>query len=109
MPQCKLGWKGFRDSTESLQLQIGIVLAAVGIGEVGEQTLKFQAGQLQKFVDRVDLGFDGAFIAEQTQAGHAGVQLQVAAQTQARTVHSGRQCVSHVGVVYSLRKLLLRQ
>lgn len=101
--------QGVEDGVIALDLHERIFRAGVGIGEVLEQPLHFQAWLPIHGFQLVCCGVQIFQGAEDAQAAHAGVRLQVAAELFAQLHSSVREPLGHLQAVDGLGDVVVDQ
>ena len=91
------------------QLGHGVLLAAVGVGEVGEHPLRLQAGQAAQPGDLLRRLLPPLRVPEEAQAAHARVQLHMDLQGLPRLLGGLGQPPSRLQVLHHLGDLVLQQ
>ena len=101
--------QGVEDGVVALDLHEGVFRAGVGVGEVLEQTLHFQAGLVVHGLQLIRGGVQVFQGAKDAQAAHAGVRLQVAAELFAQLHGLVRKALGHFQAVNGLGDVVVNQ
>ena len=103
------GLDPLQDVQEPVKLEHGVFLAAVGVGEMGENPLGVEAGQFHCLGDLLGGLLHGILMAKEAQAGHAGVTLNMDGQGASRLLYLGREGLGVVQVVAGLGNVIPHQ
>ena len=103
------GLQGGLGVQEFGKLPHGVLLAAVGVGEVGEQPLRLQAGKAAQPCHFIGCLVRPVRLPEEAQAAHARVQLHMDDQGLPRPLGGGGQFLPRLQVLHHLGDVVLQQ